>query len=208
VHCNDIPVYIQQDAKLHILFISGNCSTCFGWYLHPSSGAHTIVSTASGICHTITAICRYQLELVWVRCGWRTPPTVHSNRWYHSKHIKQFPDKINCVMLHLVGYILEWNNNFQRLLKFMERVVWMRLVFRHTVVLCNRTTDVKSWVMYKWLDVLVILFLYSVFTKHVFTKILSLDGISRNKTCFQPLATVIIAHSVSLSATELKFELH
>jgi len=26
--------------------ISGNCSTCFGWYLHPSSGANTTVSTA------------------------------------------------------------------------------------------------------------------------------------------------------------------
>jgi len=29
--------YIQQDATLHGLFISGNCSTCFGWYFHPSS---------------------------------------------------------------------------------------------------------------------------------------------------------------------------
>jgi hypothetical protein len=40
---NSIPVYlyIQQDAKLHSLFISGNCSTCFEWYFHPSSGAHT-----------------------------------------------------------------------------------------------------------------------------------------------------------------------
>jgi len=27
--------------------------------------------------------------------------------WYHPKHVEQFPDKINCVMLHLVGYILE-----------------------------------------------------------------------------------------------------
>ena len=35
--------------------LSGNCSTCFGWYLHPSSGAQT----ASGICHTVTATCRY-----------------------------------------------------------------------------------------------------------------------------------------------------
>jgi len=25
-----IPIYIQQDATLHSLFISGNCSTCFG----------------------------------------------------------------------------------------------------------------------------------------------------------------------------------
>jgi hypothetical protein len=56
-------MYIQQDATLHSLFISGNCSTCFGWYFHPSSGAHTTVSTASGICHTATAICRYRGRL-------------------------------------------------------------------------------------------------------------------------------------------------
>jgi len=27
--------------------------------------------------------------------------------WYHPKHVQQFPDKINSVTLHLVGYILE-----------------------------------------------------------------------------------------------------
>jgi hypothetical protein len=48
-----IPIYIQQDAVLHSLFMSGNCCTCFGWYLHPSSGAHTTVSTASGTCQTV-----------------------------------------------------------------------------------------------------------------------------------------------------------
>jgi hypothetical protein len=32
--------------------LSGNCSTCFGWYHHPSSGEQTTVSTASGICQT------------------------------------------------------------------------------------------------------------------------------------------------------------
>jgi len=30
-----------------------NCSTCFGWYLHPSSGAHTTVSTESGTGQTV-----------------------------------------------------------------------------------------------------------------------------------------------------------
>jgi hypothetical protein len=30
--------------------------------------------------------------------GWR----------YHSKHVEQFPVKINGVVLHLVGYILEY----------------------------------------------------------------------------------------------------
>jgi len=29
--------------------------------------------------------------------------------WYHPKHVEQFPDKRNCVTLHLVGYILEYS---------------------------------------------------------------------------------------------------
>jgi len=27
--------------------------------------------------------------------------------WYNPKHVEQFPDKINCVTLHLVGHLLE-----------------------------------------------------------------------------------------------------
>jgi hypothetical protein len=52
--------------------VPGNCSACFGWYFHPSSGAHTTVSTESGIFHTVTAICRYHgrggtgLSVLWV----------------------------------------------------------------------------------------------------------------------------------------------
>jgi len=30
-----------------------NCSTCFGWYFHSSSGAHSTVSTASGTCQQL-----------------------------------------------------------------------------------------------------------------------------------------------------------
>ena len=40
------------------LFISANCSTCFVWYLHPSSGAHITVSTVSGIIETVIATYR------------------------------------------------------------------------------------------------------------------------------------------------------
>ena len=71
-----ILIYLQQDATLHSLFISGKCSTCFGWYIHSSSG--TTISTASGTCKTITAICRYSGG---IRTG--------SN---HPKHVEQFPD--------------------------------------------------------------------------------------------------------------------
>jgi hypothetical protein len=72
VHREYIPIYIQEDATLNSLFISGNCSTCFVWYFQPSSGEHTTVSTSSGICHTLTAICRYGgrvgtgLSVLWV----------------------------------------------------------------------------------------------------------------------------------------------
>ena len=52
--------------------ISGNCSTCFGWYHHPSSGAQTSVSTVPDICHIVVAMCGYRgrvgtgLWVVWV----------------------------------------------------------------------------------------------------------------------------------------------
>ena len=43
-------IYFQRDATLHSLFIYGKRSTCFGWYLQPSSGAHITVFTVSGTC--------------------------------------------------------------------------------------------------------------------------------------------------------------
>ena len=122
--------------------LSGNCSTCFGWYHHPSLGAQTTVSTASGICHTVTAMCRYRggfgtgLSVLWVAYAthstlkpiptlprqrqvaitvWQIPDAADTivcapddGWWYHPKHVQQFPDKINCLTLHLVGYILEY----------------------------------------------------------------------------------------------------
>jgi hypothetical protein len=37
-------------------------------------------------------------------------PIIRSanNCIYHPKHVEQFPDKIKCVTLHLVRYILEY----------------------------------------------------------------------------------------------------
>ena len=52
-----MPNIFQQDATIYSLFISVNGYTCFGWYLHPSSGAHVTVSTASGISKTGTVTC-------------------------------------------------------------------------------------------------------------------------------------------------------
>jgi len=32
-------INVQQDATIHNFILYLNCSTCFGWFLHPSSGA-------------------------------------------------------------------------------------------------------------------------------------------------------------------------
>ena len=45
---------IQQDATIYNLFISTNSATCFGFYLHPSSGSHITVSTVTSIIQTVT----------------------------------------------------------------------------------------------------------------------------------------------------------
>jgi hypothetical protein len=77
---------------------------CFGWYHTPLSGAQTTVSTASGIFHTVT------VTIAAGNCNGVTNTVVcapDDGWWYHPKHVVQFLNKINCVMLHLVGYILE-----------------------------------------------------------------------------------------------------
>jgi len=73
MHRNNILLYkSQQDAHVTEFILSASCSTCFGRYYHPSSGVQTTVSTASGICHTVTATCRYRgrvgidLSVLWV----------------------------------------------------------------------------------------------------------------------------------------------
>jgi hypothetical protein len=73
---NSITIYIQQDATLHRLFISGNCSTCSVWYFHPSSGVrhpqHTQTSFNSSTIAvdssnrvTNTRCCRYSCIRSW-----------------------------------------------------------------------------------------------------------------------------------------------
>jgi hypothetical protein len=136
------------------------CCAHSNQFLHPLSGAHTTVSTASGICRTVTAICRYRgrvgtglvvlctlkpippsiirsaynciysiwylshrycyLPLSWKRWNWdvtvwQIPNAVDTlvcapdDGWKsRPKYVEQFPDKINCITLHLVGYILEY----------------------------------------------------------------------------------------------------
>ena len=110
MHRRYIPIYIQKDAALHSLFMSGNCSTCFGWYFHTSSEAHTTVSTASGICHIVE-----ELEPVWVCCGWRTSPTAHSNRFqlFHDSGRCSIAHSIICTRLFRGKMHSDWFNGIE-----------------------------------------------------------------------------------------------
>jgi hypothetical protein len=90
VHRNNILIYIQQDATLHRLF-----------YLETT--LHVSVGT---ITHHQE---RKQMYLQHVADAVDTVVCAPDDGWkYHPKHIEQFPDKINCGTLHLVGYILEY----------------------------------------------------------------------------------------------------
>jgi hypothetical protein len=54
VHHNNILLYkSQQDAHVKEFIVFDNCSTCFGRHYHPSSGAQTTVTTASGNRYTV-----------------------------------------------------------------------------------------------------------------------------------------------------------
>ena len=86
--------------------LSQNCSTCFGWYHHPSSGTQTTVSTASGMVFVTPLLLPAAIAV------WQIPDAVDTvvcapddGWWYHPKHVEQFSDKINCVTLHLVGHM-------------------------------------------------------------------------------------------------------
>ena len=95
-----MPITVQQDSIIYSLFISVNRSTCFGWYLHPSSGAHVTVSTTSDVTGR-------ELEPVPVQSrsrqvavtGLLVPHAVDTvtgapdDGWrYHPKHVERFTD--------------------------------------------------------------------------------------------------------------------
>ena len=107
MHCKYIPKYIQQDVALHNLFISGNRSTCFGWYFHPSSGAYTTVSTASGICHTVTATCRYR-----GRVGNRFECAVCGVR--HPQHTNNTENDTKQTLHRTTQKYIEQHKNYER----------------------------------------------------------------------------------------------
>jgi len=71
---------------------SANCSTCFGWYHHPLSGAAIAAGSSNGV--TNTRCCKYSCLRSW---WWVVVPA--ETRGAVSRK------KINCASLHLVGHM-------------------------------------------------------------------------------------------------------
>ena len=67
MHRNNILLYkSQQDAHVTEYILSDKCSTFFGRYYHPSSGAQTTLTTAPGNRNTVllSAAIVKELELI------------------------------------------------------------------------------------------------------------------------------------------------
>jgi len=108
VHLKNIPIYIQQNATLHksfyletALHVSGGVTT------HHQESKQLLCSSNS------STIAAGGSNGVWIRDAVDTVVCAPDDVWwYHPKHVEQFPDKTNCVTLHLVGYILEHDSQF------------------------------------------------------------------------------------------------
>jgi hypothetical protein len=111
MHRKNILIYIQQDATLHSLFyLETSLHVLGGTIAHHQERKqlylqhlvfvtplllHTAIAAGSsnGVTNT-----RYSRIDTAPDNGW----------WYHPQHVEKFSDKINCVPLHLVRYILEY----------------------------------------------------------------------------------------------------
>ena len=97
MHRKNILIHIQQDATLHSLFYLETALHVSGGTTHHQERKQlylqqlvlvTPLLLPAAIPDAVdTVVCARDV-------GW----------WYHPKHVEQFPDKINCLTLHLVGY--------------------------------------------------------------------------------------------------------
>ena len=104
----NILIYVQQDETLHSLLYLETA-------LHVSGGTTTHHQERKQLYLQHLLIVTPLLLLAAIMEELEPVDTVDTlvcapddGWWYHPKHVEQFPDKINCVTLHLVGCILEY----------------------------------------------------------------------------------------------------
>ena len=78
-----ILIYIQQDAMLYSLFyLEGALHVSGGTFTHHQERKQMYLQRMVFVTPLLLpAAIVEELKPVWVCCGWRTPPTAHSNRF-------------------------------------------------------------------------------------------------------------------------------
>jgi hypothetical protein len=101
---SNILIYIQKDVTLHSLFYLETA-------VHILGGTTTHHQERKLYLQHLVFVTPLLLPAVTVRQIPDAVDTVlcalNGGWWYHPKYVGQFPNKINCVTLHLFGYILE-----------------------------------------------------------------------------------------------------
>jgi hypothetical protein len=126
--------------------------------LPPSTGAHTTVSTASGICHTVTAIWRYRgrvgtgLSVLWV--AYATQSTLKQQTFTYAKepcHMHHFQQLINQQALNK-NVVL--NSTFK-----YKKIIYVLFILKGLYFNCSWydwvIAWVRDWVVHRFLWLLV-----------------------------------------------------
>jgi len=89
-------MYVQQAATLHSLFYLETA-------LYVSCGTNTHHQERKQLHLQHLVFVRPLVLPAAIAAG-----STDDGWWCHPKHVEQFPDKIKCVTLHLVGHTLEY----------------------------------------------------------------------------------------------------
>jgi len=68
--------------------------------------------------------------------------------WYYPKHVGQFPNKINCVTLHLVGYRVYWNIVYWNIVYW--NIVYWNIVYWNIVYWNIVYWNIVYWNIVYW----------------------------------------------------------
>ena len=125
VHHESLSITVQQDATIYsFYYISAGCCTCFGWYTHPSSGAHSNCNYI--IWHCLNRICYRPLT-------WRSPP----RQWTVANTVRPVPEVV--ITVWACSWWWMWVSSETC------RAVLRNLIKLYIVASCWTVIDIDFW---------------------------------------------------------------
>jgi hypothetical protein len=140
VHCNNILIYIRQDAALHSLFYLETALYVSGGTITHNQERkqlylqHLVFVTPLLLSATIVE----ELKLVWVCCGWCMPPITHSNWIELAEDRDGWQALVNVVMNRRVS------QNVGNLLTSWKPVSFWRRTLLHGASQCRIGLEIRG----------------------------------------------------------------